>query len=69
MFLAAPPDYKKARDNVEPVGNFLGKFIKFLLEQGSDYRRFHLIGFSLGAHIVGYAGKALNGILPRITGK
>jgi len=28
----------------------------------------HIIGFSMGAHIAGYAGKRLGGKLHRITG-
>jgi hypothetical protein len=28
-----------------------------------------LIGFSMGAHVVGLAGHIANGVLPRITGR
>lgn len=68
MFLAAPPDYDRSRASVEPIGIHLGNLIKFLLGQGAELKNFHLIGFSLGAHIVGHAGKSMSGLIPRITG-
>lgn len=41
----------------------------FLVGQGADLNKFHLIGFSLGAHVVGRAGHTTYGAVPRITGK
>ena len=45
-------------------------FVDFLVEKaGAPLSSFHLIGFSLGAHVVGGAGAAItSGTLPRITG-
>lgn len=38
-------------------------------EKGADIGKFHLIGHSLGAHTVGYAGMYTTaGKIPRITG-
>ncbi|XP_050430934.1 lipase member H-A-like [Adelges cooleyi] len=50
------------------VGKTIGKFINYLKDRGQDLNDVHLIGHSLGAHIVGFAGKRLNGRLGRITG-
>lgn len=66
--LAAGPDYPRAVANVESVGSLTGNFVKFLISKGADLSRFHLIGFSLGAHVVGKAGQTMNGDIPRITG-
>ena len=66
--MAAAPRYYSATANVKRVGEQTGQMIKYLIEHGSDLNRFHLIGFSLGAHAVGIAGSILNGSIPRITG-
>lgn len=62
--------YSTAVEAVPSVGEYLGKFIIWLLEvTGSSVHNVHLIGHSLGAHVVGVAGAALNGTLARVTGK
>lgn len=53
------------------VGRYLARFIKFLYENGVSMQRLHMIGFSLGAEVAGFAGKTLkewNLKLVRITG-
>ena len=67
-FLALSPFYIRAAINTGPVGELTGQLINFLVEQGSDLKNFHVIGFSLGAHVAGKAGATVNGLLPRITG-
>lgn len=43
---------------VPKVGRFVGQFINFLVKNNyTSYDKVSLIGFSLGAHIVGVAGK------------
>ena len=66
-FLALAPFYVRAASNTGPVGELTGQLINFLVEQGSDLKNFHVIGFSLGAHVAGKAGATVNGLLPRIT--
>jgi hypothetical protein len=66
--LALGPNYIRAVSNVEYVGSFTGNFVKFLTLKDADLSRIHLIGFSLGAHVVGKAGQTMNGDIPRITG-
>lgn len=47
----------------------LGLFIRNVADNtNSSLDYFHLIGHSLGAHVVGYAGKFLDGKLAQITG-
>ncbi|KAI9557515.1 hypothetical protein GHT06_017343 [Daphnia sinensis] len=48
----------------------VGQFIDFLVENtGTPFSNFHLMGHSLGAHVVGGAGAAVTlGRIPRITG-
>lgn len=67
--MAAAPRYFFASANVKRVGEQTGQMIQYLIEQGSYLNRFHLIGFSLGAHAAGTAGSTLNGSIPRITGR
>lgn len=67
--LAAGPDYPRAAANTRLVGLLTGDFVNFLVSQGTDLIKLHLIGFSMGAHVVGLAGHITNGVLPRITGR
>lgn len=62
------PNYVKAAANTRLVGKQLALLIKGLVENnGLSLRNLHLIGFSLGAHIAGFAGAEL-GNVSRITG-
>lgn len=63
-------NYPTAVAGVPNIGRGLGRFLSFLNEvTGAPYNRMHLIGFSLGAHIVGNAGRKLGGRIARVTGK
>lgn len=59
-----------AVNNIPIAGSTTGAFVDFLFSQGTPLDAFHLIGFSMGAHIVGHAGAHMTstGLLPRITG-
>lgn len=55
---------------VPDVGRGLGQFLAFLNRvTGAPFTSMHLVGFSLGAHLVGNAGRELGGRAARITGK
>lgn len=63
------PNYVKASANTRLVGKQLSMLLKGLIEKnGLSPKKMHLIGFSLGAHVAGFAGAEL-GNLSRITGK
>lgn len=69
--LASGIDYPSiVTRNVPLAASETGAFVDFLYENtGATLGSFHLIGFSLGAHVVGGAGAAVvSGNLPRITG-
>lgn len=53
------------------VGKYIAEMIDFMCkDKGADINKFHLIGHSLGAHTVGYAGMFVTaGRIQRITGK
>ncbi|CAG4943616.1 unnamed protein product [Parnassius apollo] len=62
-------DYVTAVRGVPAVGRGLGQFMAFLNRvTGAPYSSMHLVGFSLGAHLVGNAGRELGGRIARITG-
>ncbi|XP_053612993.1 pancreatic lipase-related protein 2-like [Plodia interpunctella] len=56
--------YEQAQNFVLSIGEFLANFLR---NQQINLASTHLIGFDLGAHIVGVAGRKLNGVA-RITG-
>ncbi|CAG9566037.1 unnamed protein product [Danaus chrysippus] len=61
--------YPTAVAGVPDVGKGLGRFLNFLNRvTGAPFNRMHLIGFSLGAHLVGNAGRELGGRVARVTG-
>ncbi|XP_063626996.1 pancreatic triacylglycerol lipase-like [Cydia splendana] len=62
-------NYITAARGVPAVGRGLGEFLRFLHETtGAPYSSMHLVGFSLGAHLVGNAGRELGGAVARVTG-
>ena len=61
--------YSKCHQNTRVVGREIALLLRFLnLETGLYFADVHLIGMSLGAHAVGYAGEYQPGIA-RITGR
>ncbi|CAB0004108.1 unnamed protein product, partial [Nesidiocoris tenuis] len=57
--------------NSYKIGRYTGRFILFLIDCGLDPRLVHLMGHSLGAHVVGFAGKEVKEagkLVGRITG-
>ena len=50
------------------VGQLAGNLINDLVNRGSSYKDFHILGASLGAHVAGYAGFYTKGQVGRITG-
>ncbi|XP_050435762.1 pancreatic triacylglycerol lipase-like isoform X2 [Adelges cooleyi] len=68
---AVGPAYALAAANTQLIGRQLALLITDMVHMDSDPAHIHVIGFSLGAHVAGFAGKALkqNGItIGRITG-
>ena len=69
--------YGQATGNTRLVGAQAAELIRFLISSssGSPNRlidRFYIVGFSLGAHVAGYAGSYLRARgmkLARVTGK
>lgn len=62
---SAVPNYVRAAANTRLVGRQLAKLVKSL---NVPLEKIHLIGFSLGAHVAGFAGAEL-GNVSRITGE
>ncbi|MFM6203150.1 MAG: hypothetical protein ACKPE1_29125, partial [Dolichospermum sp.] len=48
--------YRGAAENTKLVGEALGNY---LLNQGIDPKNIHLLGHSLGAHVIGVAGRTI----------
>ncbi|KAK0076604.1 hypothetical protein PV325_005099 [Microctonus aethiopoides] len=66
---AAAPWYNRAAKNVEMIGSYLAKFVKWLeIRKVISSSELHVIGYSLGAHIAGFMGKNLKYKIGRITG-
>ncbi|XP_053612165.1 pancreatic triacylglycerol lipase-like [Plodia interpunctella] len=61
--------YNSAVSAVPSVGQFLGDFLSWLIgTAGGNWNNVHLVGFSLGAHIVGNAGRRTGSRPARVTG-
>lgn len=61
--------YLSAANQVPAIGNHVGNIIQWIFNNfGGNFDQLHLIGFSLGAHVVGNAGRALGGRPIRVTG-
>ena len=62
------PNYVRAAANARLVGKQVAMLISGLNEKlGLPLQNVHLIGFSLGAHVAGFAGAELKNV-SRITG-
>lgn len=57
--------YSGAVERVLPTGIAVSRMIRFL---NLDLERLHIIGYDLGAHIAGVAGRNMNGLVSRIVG-
>nr|CAJ2313438.1 Lipase domain-containing protein [Metisa plana] len=67
--VAANVNYIVASYNVAQVGRHLTHFLNFLIDEGVSMDDVHLIGHSLGAHVVGIAGAYIQkGPIDTITG-
>ncbi|XP_072938240.1 pancreatic lipase-related protein 2-like [Epargyreus clarus] len=65
----ASANYITAATGVPSVGQFIGNFVVWLINTaGGNWNNVHFVGFSLGAHAVGVAGR-VTGCRPiRVTG-
>uniref|UniRef100_A0A8D8MA48 Pancreatic lipase-related protein 2 n=1 Tax=Cacopsylla melanoneura TaxID=428564 RepID=A0A8D8MA48_9HEMI len=68
---AAGPSYALAATNTQIIGRQLALLILDMVSIGADPQKIHIVGFSLGAHVAGYAGRGVQnkGVkIGRITG-
>lgn len=62
--------YNTAAAGVPNIGEHVGDFLNWLINTaGGNWNNVHLVGFSLGAHVVGNAGRRVGGRASRVTGK
>ncbi|XP_077486170.1 pancreatic lipase-related protein 2-like [Amblyomma americanum] len=64
---ATLPNYVQAAANTRLVGRQVAQAVRRLFRMGARPRDVHLVGFSLGAHVAGFAGAEIRN-LSRITG-
>ncbi|XP_045104918.1 pancreatic lipase-related protein 2-like isoform X2 [Portunus trituberculatus] len=69
---AAPPTYAQAVANIRLVGVMVGRVVSMLVDMGVSEKDIHMIGHSLGAHLMSYAAShftATRGLqVGRLTG-
>ncbi|XP_067679002.1 inactive pancreatic lipase-related protein 1-like [Haliotis asinina] len=65
---AVAGDYDQAVANTRLVGIQLKLVLEMLAEAGLKTKDVHLIGHGLGAHIAGYTGWLMSGVIARISG-
>lgn len=63
---AVHANYITARRNVDVAGPVVGQFVNFLVAHGASLNQIYLSGHSLGGHLVGVAGKNINGLVNTI---
>ena len=68
QFLGLPKAYWDVVRIVENVGDEVGSMLKFLKAEGLNLDKTLLVGHSLGAHVMGFAGKKMNGNVNYIVG-
>lgn len=62
-------DYMTAIYSIPSVGQGLGNMLNFISTvTGAPLTNMHLAGFSLGSHVVGNAGRTIQGRFARVTG-
>ncbi|KAL4716573.1 hypothetical protein ACJJTC_010237 [Scirpophaga incertulas] len=65
----ASNSYVQANIQAPDVGAALGQFLIWLLQEtGGNFNNVHMTGYSLGAHVIASAGRAVGGRAARITG-
>ena len=65
----AKDKFSNAVKKYKNVGLKIAQLIDWLIDMRTPISSFHLIGFSLGAHIVGKTGRSVTkGKIPYITG-
>lgn len=66
---ASSVNYLQVASNIRVVGAQLSRFIRHLIEYGESPKKIHLIGHSLGSHIMSYTAKNISEIskINRIT--
>lgn len=66
----AGANYVSAVLGVPSVGEYVGNFLQWLISNGGgNWNNVHLVGYSLGAHVVGNAGRQSGRRVSRITGE
>lgn len=68
--IAGDPYWNAAR-YPQYVGNYTAEFLSFLVDNGADAKKIHIVGHSLGAHLSGFAGKGMasrGNTVGRVTG-
>lgn len=67
----ASPSYPLAVANTQLIGRQLALLLVDIVSLGTDPDNIHVIGFSLGAHVAGFAGRAVQHrgiVIGRISG-
>jgi hypothetical protein len=65
----ASQSYTTATNGGPAVGRGLGQYITWMVDSGFlSYEKVHIIGYSLGGHIAGCAGRETGGRAQRVTG-
>ncbi len=61
-------NYPSAARATHYVASQTAKFLNSAFSLGLNSTQVHIVGFSLGAHVGGFAGNIFNGKISRVTG-